>query len=306
MKGDAKGGKCSFKVLFLTSLLIQALMALTMITSLLTNAWVYFEFDSTNPEFAISDSEAFNSQSFKGSLVGCHKGCSNSYATEYKAWCSFSNETTSNIPITNISSVPEAHSLCQMFTGLYSGMISYLVFELLSLLGLSIWFSMLVLLLNGKRILCLTYFISIFSFISHFFAILLWAEFTGAGFLSCSVFPSNGSKPVLCIDAGPRLAMFTLVIFFVFLGIYLILARILYTRHIRHMNSRISIKSEPAETPLRRGSLNSADLSLDHNFSSDFNVSMKKRRSEIGSGELSPTHIENQKVNTPLEIDLKE
>jgi hypothetical protein len=156
-----------------------------------------------------------NGKSFNGGLYKCVEGCDFSYSELEKTFC-----TPLFVELENVY-----HSLCLLFKTLQRAYVIYLVFEILSIIGVFFWVIFMLLCLKKIKFIRTTYFFSVCAFVCHFIAMSGWLGTVQADFAGhCNDFPNDGSQPMVCADAGPKLGIFVLIFMAVGVITYIIVA----------------------------------------------------------------------------------
>jgi hypothetical protein len=211
MYGDISVGKFALKIWFGLFFLLQLVLLAFIIGSLAAPSWVYSNFStSIAPQDTYNGkSNTFDGSSFRGSLFMCKNGCSNNYRSESSDWCDDYNHNT----FTDSTSKNQADSVCKLFTRLSGSGGIYIVASFVSLIGILSWFCTMLCLSRKTNCFCLTFCCSGCSCVAYYVGFLAWFGISQASFSSCSDFPSDGSAPIVCADAGPGLGVFLMIVF---------------------------------------------------------------------------------------------
>ena len=206
-----------FSQLIVAALLIYPAAGLFWLSSSSPSGKI-FKIDT--PVYTFSDSDYFDPDSFQGTLVHCSSGCKYSYSTEQSQWCSIYN-TYYTYPMS--PSVASYRSLCSLFTALSSAAAMYSVFLAGSVTGVAMWAC---LLCNSHTQRCcfkLNYCCPVCTVVTYLIAFVSWNLITIASYQgNCRQFPSDGSLPQVCANAGPKVSIAIVIVISIFSIVFLV------------------------------------------------------------------------------------
>jgi hypothetical protein len=201
MFSQIKVGKFSVKTWWIIFLCLQVSLLALMITTCAVYPWVTSNWTRT---------------SFRGDLSWCRKGCYSSYANYKSVFCQ-------DAPYSFLVNVYSSY--CKLFKSLYTGLIIFVLFEILSMIGIVLWAIFMLISVKRIKFLKATYFCSGSAFFCHLIAIFGWLGVTRPDFGGeCYYFPSDGSLPAICGSAGPILGIIVLCIMPIVVISYIVVA----------------------------------------------------------------------------------
>ena len=140
----------------------------------------------------------------------------------------FDNEDYNSLQDSGSCDQSSAHkSLCSAFEDLASAGAAYFFFEMLAYAFLIVWMVKVILMLLEKpcceKLRFLGYVYSVLPFISHLLGLVIWAGISEAKFDAddCDSTELDGSKPTLCATHGPALAVFTVFVYAISVGVFI-------------------------------------------------------------------------------------
>lgn len=193
---------------------LQALLAILIVGMLSSPRWIFSnsDFIVNTTIYDTSTNRIFEAIKFKGGIIRCKSGCTDSFGNLSSDWCAFYDNLDEQ----------DVESLCKMFTGLYIGGAMCVLFELIGLIALIVWFSTMACYIGRIKSLMVSFCCSTCVCISHYIAIIIWLGITGASYNDdCSGIPNDGERVPLCASDGPGLGLFLLLFIPVVVGLYI-------------------------------------------------------------------------------------
>ncbi|OMJ87749.1 hypothetical protein SteCoe_10496 [Stentor coeruleus] len=214
MENQIKIWKFTYRTWWYIFYCLQGLLAILIVGMLSSPRWIY-----SNSEFTVnttiydpSTNRIFETVRFKGGLIRCKSGCTDSFGNLSSDWCAYYDDLDEQ----------DVESLCKMFTVLYLGGAICVLFEIIGLIAIIVWFSSMVCYMGKIKSIMVSFCCSVCVCISHYIAIIVWLGITGATYNDdCSEIPKDGERVPLCASDGPSLGLFLLLFIPVVVGLYM-------------------------------------------------------------------------------------
>ncbi|OMJ79556.1 hypothetical protein SteCoe_20408 [Stentor coeruleus] len=191
---------------------------------LATPKWIYSDsnFIVNTTLYDTSTNMLFYSYRFKGGIIRCKDGCSDSYGNLSSDWCAKYDSLDAD----------DIESVCKMFVSLYWGAVICVFFEAVCFIAIAVWSATMACYMNKVNSIFMTFCCSICVLICHYIAILAWLEMSGASYSDdCSSVPTNGETIPLCGSHGPGLGLFLMVFIPAVVVLYFAVACRIKTTH---------------------------------------------------------------------------
>ena len=218
--------------------IMQFVLFLFIIASLSTTKWVETEFDFSfiyTTDIDEGKLREFDCSKFQGGLLTCHRGykvdttkLSEQYLNLYRDICTFYNEVKDRDGYFgsnkySYEKIDDIRSVCKMLKSISSASTVKILCDILSMIGILIWFIGMLCLIRSVNCFNFTYICSLCSLFLFYIGSIMWFVNANATFGSCLINPVNGDQPKICATHGPAIVIFITIIFPIIVILYIII-----------------------------------------------------------------------------------